>query len=174
MATITNIQRIGPRSWRYTWSGTAPFDVWQDGAKVLVQTALLTYIVQGENNHTPPALEIRDADDTGLPDSVTYSPIMKLQWRGQADASLYIVQKYIDAAWTTQIAVRETGRGYYTFLTLPQDDGVLSQWRVIPQDERGYQGAAVTFSQTIIRNPPPPTVLYAYDEDTPALTVSTA
>jgi hypothetical protein len=173
-ATITTIQRIGPRAWRYTWSGTAPFDVWIDGAKVLDQTTLLTYIAQGDNSHTPPALEIRDAADTGLPQSVTYSPIMRFQWRGQTDASLYIVQQYIGSTWTTQNAVRETGRGYYTYSTLAQDDGTLSQWRILPQDSRGYRGAAVTFSQTIIRNPPPPTVLYAYDEGTTTLTVSAA
>lgn len=172
MPTITAITRKGPKSWLYEWSGTAPFDVYIDGAKRLDQSTLTQLIVSGDSATTPPAMELRDATSTGTAQSVQYSPLMRLQWRGQADAALYKVQRYVSATWTTQQIVREDGRGYYTFTTVALTDGTAEQWRIVPQDARGYTGAAIIITETLVCNPAPPNVTITYTEGTTTLTVA--
>lgn len=174
MPLTPTCQRMGNTSWKYEWAGTAPYDVYKDGMLVLDQSDLVSLVVNGSNRHTPPAIEIFDADDTTTPQSVLYSPRMRMQWRGQADADLYIIQEYVSAAWTDRQKVRENGQGYYNFTTTPLPDGSAAQWRVLAQDARGHRSDAINFTVTICRNPAPPAVAFAYDEDTTTLTVSAA
>ena len=164
MPVTPTTTRIAPSAIKYTWTGTAPYDVWVDGRKALDQTSLTEYITQttdGTTNPLPP-VEIFDATDTGTPQNKKYSPRLRFQWRGQSDAAIYLIQEYAAAAWTTKATVLEDGRGYYSFETPRQEDGATIQWRVLPQDSAGYQGDPLPFSFTVVCNPYPPAVEYTY------------
>lgn len=176
---ITYVNRKGPTSWEYTWLGSPPYTVYLEGLLRLNATTATTLIVQGQtttaSTKTPPAIELRDADSTGTAESVKYSPRMRIQWRGQADAALYQIQQYADSAWTTKQVIVESGSGYYNFTATPLVDGTTAQWRVVPQDSRGYEGAAITISQVMVCNPPPPDVVFTYSgASTKTITVSAA
>ena len=168
--------RTGSYSVRYDWSGTAPFDVWRDGVKVLNQTDATTLTVQTTDGTTNPlpAVEILDSTDTDPAQSEVYSPRLRFQWRGQADASLYIVQQYTAGEWTTIQAVRESGIGYYCYDCLAQADGEDVQFRVLPQDSRGYQGLPISFTARVVCNPAPPAVAFTYDSGTGDVTAEDA
>lgn len=179
MPTITTITRKGPTSWEYQWTGTSPYDAYIQGAIVLSQTTATSLVVQGNSTaastHTPPAVELRDANSTGTAESITYSPRLRFQWRGQSDASFYQVQRYVDSAWTTQQIVVEDGSGYYKYITIPLSDGATEQWRVVPTDARGYEGGSITIQQIIVCNPDPPDVVFTYSgAGTKTITVSAA
>ena len=166
--------RTGANSVKYTWSGTAPYDVWQDGIKVLDQTTLTQYIAQTLDGSTNPlpAIEVLDDTDTTTAQSYRFSPRVTFQWRGQADALVYLIQEYVDAEWTTRAAAVETGDGYYQFTTAALDDVTTATWRVRPQDANGYSGDPVTLTHFMVRNPAPPAVSYSYSSGTGNLTVS--
>ena len=169
--------KTGSYSVKYTWSGTAPFDVWQDGRKVLDQTTRTQYVAQPlDATSTPPTVlptvEIRDDNDTDTASSKVHSPLLRFQWRGQANVVLYIVQEYVVDTWTTRGAVRESGAGYYNYTTTVLADATTHQWRVIAQDENGYQGEALSLTHYMVRNPAPPDVSHSYDAGTGLLTVA--
>lgn len=172
MSLTPTAERLGTYAVRYTWSGTAPYAVWVNGEKLLNQTTLTEAIVQFPGESVPHACEVRDANDSGSAESVVYSPRLRIQWRGQNDAEYYKVQTYTGGAWATQQVVREDGSGYYQFSTVAQTDGATVQWRVVPVDERGYSGAAIDFSQFVVRNPAPPDVTMTYAAGTGLLTVA--
>jgi len=168
--------RTGSYSVRYDWTGTSPYDVWVDGVKVLDGTDLETYTTQttdGSTNPLPP-VEILDATDTEDAESERYSPRVRIQWRGQSDALYYVVEQYIDLAWTAQTMIKESGAGYYTYTSTAQTDGSSAEFRVIPYDSRGYDGIPVYITHTVTCNPAPPAVAYTYSAGTGLMTVEGA
>lgn len=173
-ATVT-ATLIAPNAIRYTWTGTAPYDVWQEGALVLSGTTLTEYIAQTTDGSTNPlpAIEVRDADDTGTAQNKAYSPRVRMQWRGQADAAVYIIQQYTGGEWVSRATVNEDRTGYYAFETTAHDDGDSAQWRVVPQDSGGYEGEPLGFTFAVVCNPMPPAVEYSYSSGT-GLTVEAA
>lgn len=174
MPLTPTAERVGDYAVKYSWSGTAPFDVWLDGVLLLNQTSLTERVVQTIDGTTDPlpAVEILDDTDTETAESYRYSPLLRFQWRGQAGVTLYLIQEYSDAAWTTRAVAYENGQGYYTHTTTALADATAHQWRVLAQDENGYTGDALTITHTTVRNPAPPAVAYSYDEGTGNLTVS--
>ena len=166
--------RTGSYSVKYDWSGTAPYDVWQDGVKVRNQTTSTTYTAQTTNGTTNPlpAIEITDSTDTDPAQSIQYSPLVKFQWRGQADASYYVVEQYIDSEWTALAMIKENGTGYYSYESTHQTDGITAEFRVLPTDSRAYQGLPLPITHTVVRNPVPPAVAYSYSAGTGLLTMS--
>jgi hypothetical protein len=171
MAITPTATRLGTYSVRYDWTGTGPYDVWLNGQRVLTSTTAETYTAQTTDGTTNPlpAIEVLEAGDAA--ESDTYSPLLRMQWRGQSGASLYLVQQYVDSEWTTIGAVRENGTGYYAYTTTALTDGDTEQFRVRAQDSRGYQSEPVTFTHTVVCNPAPPVVSYTYDDNTGDLTV---
>lgn len=174
MPIIPTATRTGSYSVKYDWAGTAPFDVWQDGVKILNQTTATTYTAQTTDGTTNPlpAVEVLDSTDTEVAQSKQFSPLVKFQWRGQSDASYYQVQQYVDAEWTAKAMVKENGTGYYSYESIPLTDDTTAEFRVVPYDIRGYAGLPLPITHTIVRNPPPPAVAYAYSAGTGLLTVS--
>lgn len=172
MSILANAEKVGATAVRYTWSGTAPYDVWVNGERVLEQTELEAYVIESYGVTPVYAVEVIDADDVNAADSQRYSPRLRLQWRGQADAAVYLIERYEDAAWVTKQIARESGRGYYTFTTPAEADGATAHWRVLAEDERGYQSEVAALSHVVVCNPGPPDVAFSYDEGTGLLTVS--
>lgn len=184
MATITAITKDGKQSWKYTWTGTDPYDVYRAdlGLIELTQTDLEEITLTGYStlsntnlaldDEEPPPLEIIDSADTSTPECLTYPPFSVLQWRGNADASYYIVQQYVGSTWTTYgEPTVENGAGYYKVSTGPLADVTTHNWRVLPVDSEGNQGDPVTFEIFMVRNPAPPRITCTYSS--PNIVVST-
>ena len=174
MSLTPTAETVGAYSTRYTWSGTAPYDVYLNGDLYLDQTSATTAVIQYPGETVPYAIEVRDATDSGLPESVKFSPNLRLQWRGQAGTDYYKIETYTGGEWVTQQIAKENGAGYYSFVTVAQGDATSPQWRVVPVDARKYEGDPVSFTQYIVRNPEPPAVAFSYDAGTGDLTVSAA
>jgi len=174
MPVTPTATRVGTYAVRYDWTGTAPFDVWRDGQLVLDNTTATTYTAQttdGTSNPLP-AIEILDANDTAIAQSLQYSPMVRFQWRGQSDAAYYQIQQYVSSEWTAKGMVRESGIGYYSWESQPQTDGTSPQWRVVPYDSRGYAGLPLDVTHAVVRNPAPPAVTYTYSAGTGLLTIA--
>lgn len=164
MPLTPTAERISSRTVKYTWSGDAPYDVWLDGTKVLSASDATQYIAQTTDGTTNPlpAIEVRDDNDSGLAQSEQYAPTFRLQWRGQTDAAIYIIQEYVSDNWTTRATAIETGAGYYNYTTRALPDNTSANWRVVPRDVNGYEGDPVYFTHTVVCNPAPPAVTFSY------------
>lgn len=177
MPLITTAEQVAPTTVRYTWSGAAPYDVWMNGEKLLAGTLATEFVVDFASSLAEPWIEVLDADDTSPAQSEQYSPRMRLQWRGQADADMYAVQRYNPAPdegeepWEDKQFVRETGRGYYWSWTTPEAHGSATLWRVVAQDTRNYESAVIEYSKTTVCNPATPVVSGDYDAGTGELTI---
>ena len=171
MPIIPTAERLGRYSTRYTWTGDAPFRVWVNGELRLDQTDATELIVQYPGESIPHAIEVLDDNDTDPAESQQFNPRLRLQWRGQRDASAYLVQRWTGSEWQNRTPVGESGAGYYRYLTVPEPDGAEVQWRVVAQDAQGYQGPVLRHTQTVVCNPLPPAIVDSYDADTGLLTV---
>lgn len=172
--SISSITKAGPYAWRYEWTGMSPFDVYQvaTGDLLLSQTTDTSIIVNHTDDGEPPALEIRDADSTGTPETIKYSPVATLQWRGNSAWSLYRIEYYSGAAWTTIANVPEIGAGYYKYSYGPLDDVTTHQFRITPIDDRDYEGYPLPYDFFIRRNPPEPSITATYDSGTGDITIA--
>ena len=166
------VEKLATLAWMYTWAGTAPFDVWLSGEKVRNQTSDTTIIVEGADSEEPPAIEVRDANDTGLAESQEYSPLLTFQWRGNTDSIRYLVQESVSSVWTTRKPIRESGLGYYRDTTLALADATAANWRVIAEDESGNQSQPLLIEVFIVRNPSPPSIDITYSSGTGLATVA--
>lgn len=161
-ATITTIARVSSIGYRYTWTGgTAPYRLVKDGLPYRENYDLTDIIVEGTDTDEPPVLEVLDATETTATTEL-YPPWYVLQWHGNTAAAQYRVEQYVDAAWVTMGAIRETGMGYYQYPTVAQTDGATAQFRIITLDSQGNESAATTLSVFSIRHPDPPRVSMAY------------
>ena len=174
MSILVTAERVGTYTVKYTWSGTAPYDVWMNGEKILDQTSVEEYIAQYAGSDVPYAIEVTDADDVTDADSLRFSPRLRLQWRGQADAYFYRIQRYNGSSWITKQIAEERGRGYYQFITPQETDGASVQWRVLAEDDQGNQSDAEQFTWSVVCNPDPPNVVGNWDEGSGELVISAA
>lgn len=173
MPVIPIAEHLAANAVLYTWSGDAPFDVWLRGELVASQVSTTSLVVEYAGEAAEPWIEVLDANDVGPAASWQHSPRLRLQWRGQADAGLYYIERKNGSNWDAKAVVRETGRGYYPHVTLPEAHGATAQWRVRVEDDRGHEGAAVLeHTETVVCIPETPAVTGAYDEGTGDLTVS--
>lgn len=173
MPLIPIAEQLAPNAVRYTWSGDAPFDVWLRGELVASQVSTTSLIVEYAGEDAEPWIEVLDANDVDPAQSWQHSPRIRLQWRGQADAALYFIERNNGSTWEAKAVTVENARGYYSHVTLPEANGAMVQWRVRAEDARGYEGAAVLeHTQVVICVPETPAVSGAYDEGTGNLTVS--
>lgn len=172
MSIVTTAEKVGATTVRYTWSGTAPYDVWLNGEKVLSQTDATSFVAQSPGEDVPYAIEVTDATLVGVAESERYSPRLRIQWRGQTDAAYYAIQRYSGSAWETKQIARESGQGYYRYITTAEADGASAQWRVVAEDEDGNEGAVLSHTQTVVCNPSPPNVAGTYAAGTGLLTIA--
>jgi hypothetical protein len=170
--TSLTVETLAAGAWEYAWAGTAPFDVYRDGAQILDQTTRTALVVEGGDPYEPPALEVRDANDTGLAESVEYAPCLTFQWRGTANAEYYLIQQYSGGGWVTRKVLMESGRGYYQDTTGPLADATTHEWRVIAVDSQGGESQPLELDVLLVRNPPPPSIGITYNSGTGQITVA--
>jgi len=162
-ATVTSITKAGSYAWRYDYSGTSPFDIYYNGEVIASQTTDTAIILNHTDAYEPPALEIIDADDTDTPESVRYSPLFIGQFRGDPDMSYYLVEQYVDAAWTQIAQIPEDGLGgYRKFQSTALADVTTHSFRVTPYDADDNAGYPLQYDIFMIRNPEPPSVTVTY------------
>lgn len=173
MPLITTTEQVAATTVRYSWSGTAPYDVWLNGECLLRQTASTSFVVEYDGESAEPWIEVLDSTDVDPAQSELYSPRMRLQWRGQADAQHYAVQRFnVDTeAWDDAQFVAELGRGYCWTKTPPEADGATAPWRVVAMGSRGYESPVVAVGRVIVCNPRTPVVAGVYDALSGDLTV---
>ncbi len=171
--TLT-VKKLGTRTWQYQWTGTAPFDVYQDGEKIFDQTTLTETILKSASDVEPPVLEVVDADTTTIAESLTHSPRSTIQWRGDTGARFYLVQENVSSVWTTRTVLSESGRGYYQFTTGALADVTTAQWQVVIVDQVGNESLGLPFDVFPVRNPPAPDITISYDSGTGNVTVAAA
>lgn len=155
------VTRNGDGSWGFTWSpGTPPYSVWLDGI-LLGTVSTEAYTAELPNYETvPPALEIVSTGSSA--GNSLYPPRVILQWRGITTSAGYLVEQFVSSSWVQRVNVSESGRGYYDWLSGPQDDGSTGQFRVTAFDLRGNGGTPLAFSLIICRNPAPPAATIGY------------
>ena len=176
---ITEAVKIGEGAWRYSWSGTAPFDIMLGGNVVLSQTDNTSLIVQWQDEpHAstiePPAIEGVDSteDRADLCQSLL-PPFITLQFRGKTTNAYYKIEAYDGADWQTITTMAESGRGYYKF-TSPTRMTFTYDLRVVPYDESGTAGTPLELTFFHHTHPAPRDLTYTYDAGTNNLTIDEA
>lgn len=176
-ALITDCVKTGALSWRYEWSGTAPFNVYAYGQLYLANTDQTSIDMAWDTDTAahridPPPIEVIDSTETAAAlKQVLHPPNAELQFRGQTTASYYDVELSSDAGanWDS-ILVPEEGKGYYRvslYVPLTLD----LQFRVSAFDAEGGQGDYMEFS--LFHHTPTidPAVSYTYSAGTGLVTM---
>jgi hypothetical protein len=178
----SSISKVGSVEYYAVLSGNDPFDLYVDGV-LQSQNMLFADPVSGHTTneeywyfngdaYEPDAAELRDADSTGTAESVLYPPYLILQWRGDDDAESYLIQQYVDSAWSDIANVAEDNKGYYQYQTVALTDATTHQWRVLPVDHYGNEGTPVQFDMFLVRNPDTPSYAVTWDAGTNEIVVS--
>lgn len=177
-ASITSVTKIAPLTWRYAWSGTAPFYVIRNGRLVHpFGTTKTSWIFQNEDNEEPPVVEVYDSTEASMAaDQLVNPPYALLQWWHATGAAYYVVQEQDNASgvatWTNRPPiVIDKGVGYYTFSTGTLDDETPTSFRVIAYDVNG-ETATIGFDIVMVRNPDAPSISLSYNAATGNLTAS--
>jgi len=112
-ATLSPPIKLSPYLWRYTWTGTAPFRVFDYFQYKYLKTSttdtqidILSYY---ENQ--PPPIQVLDSTEGSL-DGEIYPGKVRVQWRGQANAAYYQVRL---SGLAILNYTHESGRGYYEY-----------------------------------------------------------
>ena len=149
--------------WLFSWTAgpTDIFTVWLNGIQIDTVTGdeyecKLNGYVSG-----PPPLEIvDDADDA---ENDLYPPFAVLQWREVSGAAAYLIEQYIDSAWTTKKTIMDKSTGYYWYRTAVLTNETEYQFRVSALNKVGNPGTPVAYTFEIEHNPAAPDVAYTID-----------
>jgi hypothetical protein len=165
---ITEIEKQGSAAWMHTFSGTAPFRIYQSCDLIedayTETTLLIASTTDDYDLEEPPQIEVLDSTDTADSQQVQWPANLELQWRRSEGAGVYIIEQYVSAAWVERGRVGEDDYNeYYTFKTKTLADGETHQFRVTARDSRGYSSNPITFEVFEVCNPEPPSITATYD-----------
>lgn len=174
---VTDTVRLGSGLTKFTWSGSAPFDVYgEDGEALLSNTSLTELIVSHPDTpNAAPMIEVQDATAAAPPQFVLWPGTVALQWRRRLGALAYRVEQWNGAEW---VAVSPTPiyadplRGYFQWRSRVLPDMATAQFRVVVLDAAGNESAADSTSCFIARVPSAPAVTVAWNSSTNEVEVS--
>lgn len=175
MATIMeNPERIALKTWRFRWTGTAPFNIFSFERFSYIKTNYTPteIILYHESDVEPPALRVFDAFE-GMPDFSALNPAeLQAQWRGKRDAlGGYVVRDLnVDVVAT----IPETGKGYYIFNGQVAEDGTVFEYTVNAIGYGTDESRPITQEFELITYPRPPIISASYDDVTGDITVEPA
>lgn len=176
--TITPPIKLSRGIWRYDYTGTAPFSVYDYRVYDFTEqnTEDTSYYATSDDDTEPQAIEVFDStEDSDTAIGLNYPANIVIQWRGYKYADYYDIQKETaPSTWTSVQQYIEDGSGYYKFIGQVESDDVATvNYRVVMYDKAG---ASVTASaeQLVIRHPSPPELTYTYNAGTGLLTVAAA
>lgn len=172
MSTLNTPQRLDNGLWLFSWTGTAPFRVfnYERMEYEFTSTDQTEAIIEGSSDIEPPALEVFDSTETQTPDGVLYPNLVTLQWRGYKYAESYTIQLDSGAGYVDVWTVLESGRGYYTYTTTALEDGDTASYRVVMEDLSGAT-SNTDFDIVIATLPVTPLLTYTYSAGTGNLTI---
>lgn len=172
--TMHTPTRVGPNAWRLRWEsdvgGTPIYRVYRNGR--CIQTGprnCCTVSMQADESGTIEVLDDADAVPAAIP-----RVRMRLLWDAVTGTARYRVQRYVGAAWVTEVEIRAGDRTNYEYLTPPLEDVTDHQYRVVPIGENGNEGTPATVTVTMVRNPDPPVVTMEYASGTGLVTIAAA
>ena len=173
MVTSLTVRDLGGGAFLLEWASDQPsptFSVYRDGALVTTtrQTSLVVSVPVGE----APVYEV--LDDAGAGPAPGYPNYALLAWYASAGAASYRVEEWVSAAWAGRATLEDDGRGYFTWRSRALEDAATHQFRVTPVGANGNDGTPKSFVVLMVRIPTPPSVDYAYDAGTGAVTISAA
>ncbi len=170
-AVITDVTRLGPGSYTYTWTiTTAPSTIFQDGNELAsgLDEDILTYSVTGADTEEPPVLEIVDSHDLDNVKGVLseqFPPFAIVQWRSiDPTIELFEVWQKIATVWTLVKRVSDNDNGYYRFVSLKLTDVTTHEFRVRKVDVQEYTSPYAQFEITMVRVPDAPSIDHSYDQ----------
>lgn len=146
--------------------GTPLFYLYQNGVLVSITTATQwTFTVEAG---VQIQIEVFDADTTP---SAVYPGRMTLTWDEAAATSHYVIEEFVDAAWTERAQVVDQGESYFSWVSRFLEDVTSHQFRVTPVGTNGVAGPQRAFTALMVRYPDVPDVSYTYDSDTAKVTI---
>jgi len=172
-AVLSPPVKIAPYLFRYEWTGTAPFRVFNYlHYRYEYQNTDLTRIdlVSPWENQAI-ALQVLDSTDGEL-DGITYPGICRVQWRGIPTAYKYEVRLSNTALTYTF----ESGKGYYQYTFEYYYDAVINNGTVtvICYDSEGNTKSVILPSISIVTVPFVTELSCTYDDGTNTITVDNA
>ena len=178
-ASITSVKKAGDKRWEYTWSGTAPFRVFnldtgeqEPGDRDLAEglTNDTSRRFDNSDDLEPPVIVVMDSTETGQSLSEINPAYATIQWRGVSDVDFYEVEQNVSAVWTVVGRERHDAIRYYSVRTPVLADVTTHNFRVSGTDNAGNQSATIQIDVFMSRNPPAPSVTNSYSN--PTLTVA--
>ncbi len=112
-------------------------------------------------------------DTTAAPEEA-YPGIVPLQWYAVESAEQYLVQEYVDSAWTTRRAIVSDGEEVFSHDLPWQEDGTAIQWRVVPVNAENIEGDPLDIVMTVVCMPSAVETTATYDADTQRVTLAAA
>ena len=178
--TLSRPTQISSGVWRYSWTGTAPYSVfdYRSYEFTLRDSDDTEYYATAEDGGVEPqAIEVFDStESTASALGVLYPARITLQWRGYAYADYYDIQQETSTPGTyASIQVyNEDGSGYYKYTATKLSDSVgTGSYRIVTVDKSGAL-INTDFEAVIIRHPDPPELTYTYSAGTGLLTIAAA
>lgn len=160
-AVNTTVTHMGAFMWRLVFNDVEDwYYVWVDGLLRAV-TEHAFYDITLEPGVTSEVLvydSASDAPDGGYPARSLF------QWRPDANAVQYRVDRYVDAAWTEVYRVVGSSKSVYWYHTPTLIDGVLYRHRVVPIGPDGVDGDPKDFEGIMVCYPAWETSTYEYDD----------
>ena len=160
-ASITSIQKLGTKMWRYDYSGTSRFKRYIKGVLYEGRSSADTFlIVVGDSDVEPVPVEIIDSTENEEDVSqVKYPQRAVLQWRAATGTAYYKIQKSVSGVWTDVRIIHHRPNSIYFKWQSPQlDDVTTHQYRVMAYTASGDEGVPIPMDVSIVRNPDPPEV----------------
>lgn len=159
----TNVIRID-----WTTTGADDYYVYLDG----VLAATVSRLWYQFTLATGEQVQIEVCDSSSDVPATAYPGNALITWQRDSEASYYIVQQYVDSAWTTVRTVQDTGVPYYQYRSAFLDDCTTHQFRVVPVDANEIQGTPKEFTFLMVRYPDAPSATYTYDAENNLLSVA--
>jgi len=173
MITSLTKQQLGPQMWELTWASDLPtptFYIYRDGILALstTRTSHRFQVFEGE------ILQIEVLDDANTLPQPVFPRNVLLQWEPVTNAEKYLVQQWIDSAWTTVRTVLATGRAVMSHSTAKLTDRTQYKFRVVPVGTNGVNGTGREWTIDVVGRPDAPVASGVYDSGTGLVTFTVA
>ena len=158
---------------RFSWTSdlTAPtFHLWRNGVRL--PDTIQNYITISVDPDEELMIEVLDV--AGVLPQPAFSGRFTLCFRAVAGTDYYRIDEYVDGDWSESGRIDETGAMYYSWGSRWLEEGAVHQFRVIAIGVDGNEGAALAFSDLMVRHPDTPRVTYAYSAETSKVTIAAA
>lgn len=176
-STITPPVKVGPSTYKYVWTGTEPFRVFDvRGQDVLIETDTTEWTVTSSDSEEPPSIVVADStEDITTTAPYKYNRRPRIQWRGSNTADYYTVERYNGSTWDEMAVIYETGIGYYSVDDTARsyyDEAGTKRYRVTMTDKEGTASTTINIDFFVFGVPEAPSIAITYSSGTGNATVA--